>query len=182
MESAGRDGAVQAKTGQNCCSRRASPVFRGWLGRSRPGSNGRKPRGLLSAVPEVGRGIRDRDRATDRGRGVGGKETPAGGVPRAIPQIRIEIKAPVLARKSIHGAQWCYPELPANFSDRPDGCPAHFKAPQRVTTDFPTSLHHSAGHNLRGATLIVQCTVTYKLRQRFATLSDPWPRELRRLH
>ena len=52
----------------------------------------------------------------------------------------------------------------ANLSDRPDGCAAHFKARQRVTTDFPTSLHHSAGHNLRGATLIVQFTVTDELR------------------
>src|SRR5664279_4664310 len=38
------------------------------------------------------------------------------------------IVSPVLTRKSIHGPQWHYPELPANLSDRPDGCPAHFKA------------------------------------------------------
>src|ERR1035437_7302191 len=73
-------------------------------------------------------------------------------------------QTPVLTRKSIHGPQWHYPELPANLSDRPDGCPAHFKARQRVTTDFPTSLHPSAGHHLRGATLIVQFTVTDELR------------------
>src|ERR1035438_5471645 len=47
-------------------------------------------------------------------------------------------QAPVLTRKSIHGPHWRYPELPANLSDRPDGCPAHFKARQRVTTDFAT--------------------------------------------
>src|ERR1035438_2788391 len=74
-------------------------------------------------------------------------------------------QAPVLTRKSIHGPHWRYPELPANLSDRPDGCPAHFKARQRVTTDFATWLHHSAGHNLRGAPLIVQFTVTDELRQ-----------------
>src|ERR1039457_5998081 len=73
-------------------------------------------------------------------------------------------QAPVLTRKSIHGPHWRYPELPANLSDRPDGCPAHFKARQRVTTDFPTSFHPSAGHDLRGATLIVQFTVTDELR------------------
>jgi hypothetical protein len=75
------------------------------------------------------------------------------------------LRSLVLTRKSIHGPPWRYPELPANLSDRPEGCPAHFKARQRVTTDFPTSLHHSAGHNLCGATLIVQFTVTDELRQ-----------------
>ena len=51
------------------------------------------------------------------------------------------------------------------MGDRPVGCPAHFKARQRETTDFPTWLHHSAGHNLRGATLIVEFTVTDEFRQ-----------------
>ena len=32
------------------------------------------------------------------------------------------------------------------------GLPSAFQGP-----NFPTSLHHSAGHNLRGVTLIVQC-------------------------